>query len=56
MGEYNYELYYQITYVQGARDKLTLRFHIYRDRQTNEIWILYTVSKRHVSKKPRISI
>jgi hypothetical protein len=56
MREHSYRLHYQTTYVQRARDKLTLRFHIYRDGQANEIRILHTVLKKYVSKGPRIPI
>jgi hypothetical protein len=56
MKGHNYRLYYQITCVQGARDKSVLRFYIYRDRQADEIWIFYIMSKRHVSRGPRIPI
>jgi hypothetical protein len=56
MGGHSYKLYYQITCVQRARDKLILRFYIYRDGQADEIRVFHTVSKKYVSRESRIFI
>jgi hypothetical protein len=56
MGGHSYRFYCQVTCVQRARDKLALRFHIYRDKQADEVRILHTISRRHVSRESRIFI